>query len=73
MNNNKNVLFISGPLASIMTNRFGHRNIVMLGGILTTIGMCISAYATDIYFLYFSYGVITGKITSQLVQIGLSR
>jgi hypothetical protein len=42
--------------------RFGHRPVVMVGSIIATIGMVTSAFAVNIYYLYFSFGLLTGKV-----------
>lgn len=53
------VIFL-GPLASLLSNRFSCRFVTMLGGLICTIGVFISAFVPDLYYLYFTYGVLGG-------------
>ncbi|XP_070554063.1 monocarboxylate transporter 12-like [Ptychodera flava] len=39
-------------------DRYGTRKIVLIGALLSTLGLFISSFATSVYFLWFSYGVI---------------
>ncbi|XP_078000929.1 monocarboxylate transporter 12-like [Glandiceps talaboti] len=49
-----------GPLANKANNRFGCRAVVMFAGILGSVGFIISSFATSIYILYFSLGILVG-------------
>ncbi|XP_052788353.1 monocarboxylate transporter 4-like [Mya arenaria] len=49
-----------GPLASVLCNRFSVRKLSYFGGVMYVIGIHISAYATSLVYMYFSYGVISG-------------
>ena len=42
-------------------NKFGHRAITMIGGLVAGTGLVLSAYATNVYYLAASFGVVTGK------------
>ena len=55
-------IIISGPIAGILADKYGCRLIGMIGGIFMCAGCIISSFATSVPYLYFSYGVITGKI-----------
>jgi len=50
----------SGPIASALTNRYGCRNVTIIGAIMASIGFIISIWAPNIYYLYFSYGIVAG-------------
>ncbi|ELW67456.1 Monocarboxylate transporter 7 [Tupaia chinensis] len=50
----------TSPLATILTNRFGHRLVVMLGGMLISTGMVISSFSQEVYHMYLSIGIISG-------------
>jgi len=54
------VTFASGPIASWMTNKFGWRITTVIGSILGTAGLCLSAVAPNIPFLIFSAGGLLG-------------
>ncbi len=47
---------IGGPLLKI----FGARNVVIAGSILCAAGCLASAFAPNVYVLYFTYGTLTG-------------
>ena len=49
-----------GPVASYMTNRLGWRLSTVIGSILATAGLCLSAMAPSVVFLYFTAGVLLG-------------
>ncbi|CAH1785204.1 unnamed protein product [Owenia fusiformis] len=49
-----------GPISSMLTNKFGCRPTVILGGVISAIGLGTSAFATNIYHLYITFGIVTG-------------
>ena len=51
----------SGPIASMLVNRYGCRLVTLIGAILAAFGLAISAAANSLVLLYFSIGVCTGK------------
>ncbi|XP_071084888.1 monocarboxylate transporter 13-like isoform X1 [Haliotis cracherodii] len=53
-------MYAAGPLASVLTNKFGCRPIVIAGGVLSGAGLMLSYFAPNIYCLYFSFGIMTG-------------
>ena len=57
------VLFccILGPVSSILSNRFGWRVPMMLGGLIATIGTFLASMAQNLMQIMFSYGVIAGQ------------
>ncbi|KAK2866342.1 hypothetical protein Q7C36_002398 [Tachysurus vachellii] len=54
------MLYGSGPVSSIMVNRFGCRPVMLIGGLLASVGMIGASFTTNIIQLYFTAGVITG-------------
>ncbi|XP_024913113.1 monocarboxylate transporter 4 isoform X2 [Cynoglossus semilaevis] len=54
------MLYGTGPLCSVMVNRFGCRPVMMLGGLFASLGMILASFATSIIHIYFCTGVITG-------------
>ncbi|XP_030631767.1 monocarboxylate transporter 6 [Chanos chanos] len=54
------VLHAGGPLCSVLVERFGCRATVMLGGVLSGLGMAVSSFTNSILELYITAGVITG-------------
>ncbi|XP_053694385.1 uncharacterized protein LOC128742165 [Sabethes cyaneus] len=51
---------LSGPVASFLTDRYGCRNVTIVGSILASFGFAISAYADSIEMLYLTFGVLAG-------------
>ncbi|XP_077512641.1 monocarboxylate transporter 13-like [Amblyomma americanum] len=51
---------ISSPVASGLTIRYGCRPIAILGSLMSSFGLFVSIYASNIKFLYFTLGFITG-------------
>ena len=56
--------FFLGPIASYFTNRFGCRLVTIAGAVLAAGGLALSCAAKSIVFLYFTVGILTGKIIS---------
>ncbi|XP_069108268.1 monocarboxylate transporter 12-like [Argopecten irradians] len=51
---------ILGPVCSLLTNRFSFRPVVLVGAILMCIGMLITAFATNMAVVFFSFAIIEG-------------
>ncbi|KAJ8390682.1 hypothetical protein AAFF_G00100620 [Aldrovandia affinis] len=54
------VLHVGGPLCSVLVEQYGCRATVMLGGVLSGLGMAASSFTNTITELYITAGVITG-------------
>ncbi|XP_076615605.1 monocarboxylate transporter 6 [Chaetodon auriga] len=54
------VLHAGGPFCSVLVERLGCRATVMLGGVLSGLGMAASSFTQSISQLYLTAGVITG-------------
>ncbi|XP_016107550.1 monocarboxylate transporter 4-like [Sinocyclocheilus grahami] len=54
------MLYGSGPICSILVNRFGCRPVMMVGGLFASLGMVMASFATNIIHIYLGTGVITG-------------
>ncbi|XP_061472110.1 monocarboxylate transporter 6 isoform X2 [Rhineura floridana] len=62
----------AGPLCSILVERFGCRTTVMLGGLLSGVGMVASAFSKSISHLYITAGFITGMGSCFGFQAGVT-
>ncbi|XP_060573753.1 monocarboxylate transporter 12-B-like [Ruditapes philippinarum] len=51
---------LQGPLSAYIVNRFGYRFSTILGSLITCVGFLLSYLAPNLYFLYFTYGVLQG-------------
>lgn len=54
------MLYGTGPLCSVLVNKFGCRPVMMVGGLFASLGMILASFATSIIYIYFCTGVITG-------------
>ncbi|XP_042364290.1 monocarboxylate transporter 4 [Plectropomus leopardus] len=54
------MLYGTGPLCSVLVNRFGCRPVMMVGGLFASLGMILASFATSIIHIYLCIGVITG-------------
>ncbi|XP_028810522.1 monocarboxylate transporter 2 isoform X2 [Denticeps clupeoides] len=52
--------FCSGPISSILVNKYGCRPIMIMGGILCSIGMIAASFCNSVFQLYMCIGVIGG-------------
>ena len=55
--------YISGPISSMMTNKYGCRRVIMLGGVMSGVGLSISYFAPNLYYLFFTFGALAGRAT----------
>ncbi|XP_061081385.1 monocarboxylate transporter 6 isoform X1 [Conger conger] len=53
-------LHAGGPFCSVLVERYGCRATVMVGGVLSGLGMAASSFTNSIVELYITAGVITG-------------
>uniref|UniRef100_F7FWU6 Solute carrier family 16 member 6 n=1 Tax=Macaca mulatta TaxID=9544 RepID=F7FWU6_MACMU len=53
------VLTFSAPLATVLSNRFGHRLVVMLGGLLVSTGMVAASFSQEVSHMYVAIGIIS--------------
>ena len=54
------LIFVLGPLTSMLVNRLGYRLTAILGGLLGSIGLLLSSFASSIYVIYGTYSVLFG-------------
>lgn len=50
-----------GPICSICVSSFGTRPVTIFSGFMVAGGLMMSSFAPNIYYLFFSYGIIVGK------------
>ena len=54
------VFCASGPISSIMVNKYGSRPVMMAGGCLSAVGLIASSFCNTVEGLYFCIGVLGG-------------
>ncbi|XP_014402746.1 PREDICTED: monocarboxylate transporter 7 isoform X2 [Myotis brandtii] len=52
-------LTFTAPLSTILSNRFGHRLVVMAGGLLVSTGMVVASFSQEVYHMYIAIGIIS--------------
>ncbi|XP_053193674.1 solute carrier family 16 member 6b isoform X2 [Scomber japonicus] len=50
----------TAPLSTLLSNRFGYRPVVMMGGFLISLGTITSAFTSSINEMYITIGIISG-------------
>ncbi|OXB64816.1 hypothetical protein ASZ78_006554 [Callipepla squamata] len=50
----------TAPLSTVLSNRFGHRFVVMAGGVLVSTGMITASFAHSVVHMYITIGIISG-------------
>ncbi|KAG7459338.1 hypothetical protein MATL_G00209630 [Megalops atlanticus] len=54
------MLYGTGPLCSVLVNRFGCRPVMMVGGVFASLGMILALFSSSILHIYLCTGIITG-------------
>ncbi|XP_020499885.1 solute carrier family 16 member 6b [Labrus bergylta] len=54
------IFTFTAPLSTILSNRFGYRPVVMVGGFLMSLGTITSAFTNSINEMYITIGIVTG-------------
>ncbi|XP_024859305.1 solute carrier family 16 member 6b [Kryptolebias marmoratus] len=54
------IFAFTAPLATTLSNRFGYRPVVMMGGFLISLGMITSAFTNSIIEMYITLGIVSG-------------
>lgn len=54
------VTAFTAPLSIVLSNCFGHRLVVMAGGLIISMGMVPASFSQRIYLMYIALGVIVG-------------
>ena len=54
------VPLLVGPVASALTDRYGCRNMTILGSVLASLGYFLSSFAPSLEVIYFTCGVVAG-------------
>ena len=56
------IFIITGPLASILCDKYGCKQVVMLGGFLLSLGVTTSGLSSSVYHMYMTYGILGGTV-----------
>ncbi|KAM3597236.1 uncharacterized protein V6R79_001755 [Siganus canaliculatus] len=54
------ILNVTAPLSTLLSNRFGHRPVVIMGGFLISLGTISSAFTNSINEMYITIGIVSG-------------
>uniref|UniRef100_A0A1A8DJM9 Monocarboxylate transporter 7 n=1 Tax=Nothobranchius kadleci TaxID=1051664 RepID=A0A1A8DJM9_NOTKA len=69
------IFAFTAPLASMLSNRFGYRPVVMMGGFLISLGMVTSAFTSSLNEMYITLGMpepvaVTSPLSSVFTGLG---
>ncbi|XP_013414089.1 monocarboxylate transporter 13 isoform X2 [Lingula anatina] len=70
------MLNVAGPVAGVISQKFSCRFSVIIGGLLVSTGLVVSAFATSVYYLIASCGLLVGigyglSYSPSVVMVGL--
>lgn len=51
----------AAPIASALSVRFSHRSVVIIGGLICSVGVVIGAFARNMTELYLTVGFLNGE------------
>ncbi|KAK2191869.1 hypothetical protein NP493_44g13033 [Ridgeia piscesae] len=54
------VALLSAMPVNLICNKFGHRRVTVVGGLLMNTGFVLSTFAKELWVLYFTYGILIG-------------
>ncbi|XP_040011971.1 solute carrier family 16 member 6b isoform X2 [Xiphias gladius] len=54
------IFTFTAPLSTMLSNRFGYRPVVMMGGFLISLGTITSAFTNSIEEMYITIGIVSG-------------
>ncbi|KAL3854960.1 hypothetical protein ACJMK2_014195 [Sinanodonta woodiana] len=57
---NAGVFFGSGPIASLLMNYLSHRQVALIGAIISFTGLACMPFAPNVVYMYFFYGFLSG-------------
>lgn len=57
---NTGLMFGAGPLVNLVLSQIGSRFTIILGGILSSLGLFLASFSTTVIHLYLTYGLLTG-------------
>ncbi|KAI8355610.1 major facilitator superfamily domain-containing protein [Choanephora cucurbitarum] len=63
---------LMGPLAQIISSRFGSKSVLILGTVLATLGLELASLGTEIWHFYLTQGVMFGAGASLLYVTAMS-
>ena len=52
---------MTGPVSSLLCDKYGCRPVVMVGGLIFSIGVTASAFAQSISMVYLTFGLLGGR------------
>ena len=53
-------MYLTGTFVDVLTSKFGRKIVVIGGSVISASGLLISSFMTNIYVMYFTYGILTG-------------
>ena len=54
------MMFLCGPIASTMCQKYGCRTVSAIGGLIGLLGLLLTSFTNSIYVIYLTYSVLWG-------------
>ncbi|XP_034874592.1 monocarboxylate transporter 9 isoform X2 [Mirounga leonina] len=64
---------LASPVCSLCVSSFGARPVTIFSGFMVAGGLMLSSFAPNIYFLFFSYGIVVGSSVGLFIYAALQR
>nr|XP_012374199.1 monocarboxylate transporter 9 isoform X2 [Dasypus novemcinctus] len=64
---------LASPVCSFCVSSFGARPVTIFSGFMVAGGLMLSSFAPNIYFLFFSYGIVVGSSVGLFIYAALQR
>ncbi|XP_048194778.1 monocarboxylate transporter 9 isoform X2 [Perognathus longimembris pacificus] len=64
---------LASPVCSVCVSSFGARPVTIFSGFMVAGGLMLSSFAPNIYFLFFSYGIVVGSSVGLFIYAALQR
>ncbi|XP_055130358.1 monocarboxylate transporter 9 isoform X2 [Symphalangus syndactylus] len=64
---------LASPVCSLCVSSFGARSVTIFSGFMVAGGLMLSSFAPNIYFLFFSYGIVVGSSVGLFIYAALQR
>ncbi|XP_072612154.1 monocarboxylate transporter 9 isoform X2 [Vulpes vulpes] len=64
---------LASPVCSLCVSSFGARPVTIFSGFMVAGGLMLSSFAPNLYFLFFSYGIVVGSSVGLFIYAALQR
>lgn len=54
-------MVVTNPYAGLLADKYGHRQVIFVGGVISSLAILASSFATDFTMLTITYGLVGGQ------------